>query len=111
MRIAPGLEPSGGVRLHDRALSPGASTGRALAEPHDGSSPFAKVLAGLSREIDVGEGRVHAALSANGAGRDFGPGELISLQAGVYRYSEVLDLSARLIDHATAAVKTVLQGQ
>ena len=111
MRIDPRLEQPGVVRLHDLATSPGASTGRALSDPHDAGSSFARVLAGLSRGIDLGEGRVHAALSANAAGRDLGPGELISLQAGVYRYSEVLDLSSRLINHATAALKAVLQGQ
>ncbi|MGA2451612.1 MAG: hypothetical protein ABTD50_23385 [Polyangiaceae bacterium] len=45
------------------------------------------------------------------AGGDLGPGELIALQAGVFRYSEVVDLSSRLIDHATSGLKTVLQSQ
>jgi hypothetical protein len=40
-----------------------------------------------------------------------GPGELIALQAGVYRYGEAVDLASRLVDRATTSVKTVLQGQ
>jgi hypothetical protein len=44
-------------------------------------------------------------------GKDLGPGDLLALQAGVYRYSEAVDLSAKLIDRATSGVKTVLQGQ
>jgi hypothetical protein len=44
-------------------------------------------------------------------GASMGAGELLALQAGVYRYSEAVDLSAKLIDRATSGVKTVLQGQ
>jgi hypothetical protein len=44
-------------------------------------------------------------------GGDLGAAELLSLQAGIYRYSEAVDLSAKLVDRATSGVKTVLQGQ
>jgi hypothetical protein len=44
-------------------------------------------------------------------GAALGPLELLSLQAGVYRYSEAVDLSAKLVDRASSGVKTVLQGQ
>jgi hypothetical protein len=43
--------------------------------------------------------------------RDLGPAELLALQAGVYRYSEAVDLAAKLVDRASNAVKTVIQGQ
>ena len=72
-------------------------------------SPFARVLHGLGHELDRGERMVRRAIG--GAGRDLGPGELLALQAGVYRYSEAVDLSAKLVDRATSGVKTVLQGQ
>lgn len=70
-------------------------------------SPFARVLRGLGREIDRGEHMVRGALR----GGDLGPGELLALQAGVYRYSEAVDLAAKLVDRATNGVKTVIQGQ
>ena len=73
----------------------------------DGPSPFARILRGLGREVDRGEHMVGRALH----GGDLGPGELLALQAGVYRYSEAVDLSAKLIDRATNGVKTVIQGQ
>jgi hypothetical protein len=74
-----------------------------------GESAFAKVLHGLGREVDRGEKVVRKAIE--GGGKDLGPGELLALQAGVYRYSEAVDLSAKLVDRATSGVKTVLQGQ
>jgi hypothetical protein len=77
----------------------------------DGRSPFAKMIDGLGREMRQGEGVMRGALGATQGGKDLGPAELIALQAGVYRYSEAVDLASRLVDRATSGVKTVLQGQ
>jgi hypothetical protein len=110
MEIGPRLEPGANVHGGDQTTAASASGRDILATPSPAVS-FARVLAGLAREADVGEIRVRGALRATSAGSDLGPGELIALQAGVYRYSEVVDLSARLIDHVTSGLKTVLQGQ
>jgi hypothetical protein len=58
-----------------------------------------------------GESLVRSALGAARSAQAVGPAELIALQAGVYRYGEAVDLASRLVDRATSAVKTVLQGQ
>jgi hypothetical protein len=85
------------------------TTRPATGDAPDGPSPFARILRGLGREVDHGEKVVRRAIE--GGGKDLGPGELLALQAGVYRYSEAVDLSAKLVDRATSGVKTVLQGQ
>ena len=54
---------------------------------------------------------MRSALDASKRGHDLGPSELLALQAGVYRYSETVDLASKLIDRATSGVKTVIQGQ
>jgi hypothetical protein len=84
------------------------------------------VLQGIGREVQHGESLVRSALGAARSGvaasrgggggggansESMGPGELIALQAGVYRYGEAVDLASRLVDRATSSVKTVLQGQ
>jgi hypothetical protein len=75
-----------------------------------GPSAFARLLHGLGTEVQRGEALVKQA--SDGAGTStLDAGQLIALQAGVYRYSEAIDLAARLIDHATTGLKTVLQGQ
>lgn len=71
-------------------------------------SQFAKMLHGMGQEITNGEQMVHAALHS--AGSDIGPTELLALQAGIYRYTETIDLASKLIDHATSGLKTVVQG-
>ena len=88
----------------DAKADAGGKAGR-----EEGPSAFARILNGLGREVDRGEKVVRRAI--DGGGKDLGPGELLALQAGVYRYSEAVDLSAKLIDRATSGVKTVIQGQ
>lgn len=82
--------------------------GATVAAPSE-PSPFARIIRSLGREVDRGEATVKKALSPGGG--EMGAGELLALQAGIYRYSEAVDLSAKLVDRATSGLKTVLQGQ
>jgi hypothetical protein len=74
-------------------------------------SEFATMLARLGTELRSGESLMRGAIGVARVGRNLDPGEIIALQAGVYRYVEAVDLTARLVDRATSAVKTVVQGQ
>lgn len=79
---------------------------RADARPPADRSSFAEVLSRLGGEIDRGERLVGRAVS--GSPRSLAAGDLIALQAGIYRYTEAVDLSAKIVDRATSAVKTTL---
>lgn len=46
------------------------------------------------------------AASGNVGGLD--SAQLIALQAGIYRYSEAVDLVAKLVDRASNAVRTII---
>ena len=101
----------GGIDTASRRSIPAAEKAPKKVEPArdpDEPSPFARVLAGLGREVDRGEGLVNKAVHG---GKELGNVELLALQAGVYRYSEAVDLTAKLVDRATSGVKTVIQGQ
>jgi hypothetical protein len=91
------------------ALSPPASAVVPVAAP-TAAAPFAELVRGLGHEMQRGEAVVREAV-ASARGRDLAPAELIALQAGVYRYSEAVDLASRLVDHATSGLKAVVQGQ
>lgn len=80
------------------APSPGAA-GRAGAS-------FQKALRGIGRAVDGGEALVAGAARGNLGSLD--SAQLIALQAGIYRYSEAVDLVAKLVDRAATAVKTVV---
>ena len=77
----------------------------------EGPSPFARMLHGLGQESVRGEAMMKSALAANGTSSSLGSADLLALQAGVYRYGEVVDLASRLVDRASSGVKTVIQGQ
>jgi hypothetical protein len=60
----------------------------------------------LGGAIDRGESLVGRA-SRGGLG-DLDSGQLIALQSGIYRYSEAVDLVAKLVDRTANAVRTVI---
>jgi len=93
------------------AVSPTPASARSAAPAaNPGESSFARVLRGLGQDLNRGEASTRAAIDLMRRGGDLAPGQLIALQAGVYRYSEAVDLVSRLVDRTTSGVKTVLQG-
>jgi hypothetical protein len=72
--------------------------------PTAADAPFWRAMRGLGREIDVGEVRVNSASQLH----QYDTGTLIALQAGIYRYTEAVDLASKIVDRATNAVHTVL---
>jgi glycerate kinase len=89
-------------------VEPAAERG---ASAHEGPSAFGQVLRGLGRELDRGEALAERAIHGGGAAGGMSPQALIALQAGIFRYSEAVDLVTKLVDRATQAVKTTLQNQ
>ena len=81
------------------------------AETRESHGPFGQLVRGLAREADRGEATVRGVLGPTRPGVALDPASLLALQAGIYRYGETVDLAAKLVDKASSAVKTVLQGQ
>jgi hypothetical protein len=88
--------------------SPRSAPERNSAAASAPETSFRDVLTKLGQRIDSGEKAidraVHAPATASSA-------ELIALQTQVYRYSETLDLAAKVVDKVSSGVKTVMQGQ
>jgi len=74
------------------------------AKPAEAS--FSRALRGIGGAVDRGEALIASAARGNLGGLD--SGQLIALQAGIYRYSEAVDLVAKVVDRASNAVKTVI---
>lgn len=97
--------------LPSRAPAPGPTqVAKPPARTADGPSPFARLVRGLGREVTQGEALVRGAVASSNAGA-MDAGQLLALQTGVYRYSEVVNLAARLVNHATGGLRTIMQGQ
>jgi hypothetical protein len=71
-----------------------------------GEFSFAHALRGIGGAVDRGEALMARVAGGHASGLD--SAELIALQAGIYRYSEAVDLVAKLVDRASNAAKTVI---
>jgi hypothetical protein len=100
MRIG-GESPS--YELVPIEATPAASTG---TPTNLAGVSFSKALKGIGGAVDRGEALIASASHGRLGGLD--SGQLIALQAGIYRYSEAVDLVGKLVDRAANAVKTVI---
>ena len=90
------------------SLPTSSQPSRATSVPQAPESDFKSVLKRLAEHVDRGEALVQQ-VSRPHAGD--GSAQLLALQAGIYRYTEVVDLSAKLVDRTTNSIKTTLQSQ
>lgn len=68
---------------------------------------FHRVLLAVGAQADRGERLIRGVVS--GRGGPMSAAELIALQAGIYRYTELIDLTSKFVDRAANAVRTTLQ--
>ncbi|MEO7093180.1 MAG: hypothetical protein ABI175_08015 [Polyangiales bacterium] len=102
------------LKIGPSPAKPAASTSTALAastkpQPKLEGKGFGAVLRALGEETRKGE-RLMKNASAGAYGKDLAPGDLLALQAGVYRYVEVVDLASKLVDRVTQGAKQLVQG-
>jgi len=71
-----------------------------------GSDAFQRVFRAVGEQVDRGERLMRGAVSGVGPSS---ARELIALQAGIYRYTELVDLTTKFVDRAASAVRTTLQ--
>jgi len=77
--------------------------------PHRGEQrDFEQTLRQLGRAVDAAP-RVRPAHGAERGPGGYSTLELLALQMQVYRYTEAVDLVAKLVDRTTTAVRTTLQ--
>lgn len=71
-------------------------------------STFSQVLQSIGHETHQGEALMQRVIHGGGSS-EISSTEMLALQAGVYRYVELIDLTSKLVDRATQGVKTVMQ--
>lgn len=95
-----------GPRFELTPVNPERAPVRVAAPPQTAGPTFAVALNGIGGAVDRGERLMARVADGNLGGLD--SAQLIALQAGIYRYSEAVDLVAKLVDRASSAVKTVI---
>jgi hypothetical protein len=69
------------------------------------------VLLDAVHSLERGQRFVDRVIRQALAGRDFSQDELLAIQAGVYRYTQELELFSRMVEKAVASVKQTLGTQ
>jgi hypothetical protein len=99
------LRPSAGSsRL---TVSTRKKSGGSAAPAADWSGALRSAAEGMLQA----DARVDALIAAVARGRTFSPGELIALQATVFRYSQTVEIISRAADRVIGSIKQVLGTQ
>lgn len=75
------------------------------------ASDFRSMLRETARELAAGDRMLAEVVSRGPSAPALDSHRLLELQAGMYRYSQQLELAGRVVDRTTQAVKTTLQSQ
>lgn len=89
--------------LTDKAAQPVATK--------EGPSKVTQSLAHMLSGIEKGQGAMDKLIQAGMSGKGFSNGELIAMQAGVYKYTQELDLTSKIVEQATSGLKDTLKTQ
>lgn len=81
---------------------------RAVAKTdHAMGKGFRKILGGV---MD-GQGKLDSIIKLATSGKKFGHQQLLAIQASVYKYSQELELTSKVVEKSTGAIKQTMQTQ
>ena len=68
-------------------------------------------LTKVLNSVMSGQDKMSKIINLATSGRSFNPTELLAIQAGVYKFSQELELTSKVVEKATDGVKQTLQTQ
>lgn len=107
-----------GARLdpnNNRDVLRAAGVGQAPAVPAIGNQLDSRnMVNGLQRimeDVMQGQNKLEEIMNLSLSGRSFSTPELLAMQAGVYRFSQELELTSKVVEKATSTVKQTMNTQ
>jgi hypothetical protein len=96
-------------------LRAATSSQRTVAAPAVGTSiDTHPIRSGLHRMMDQvmdGQNKLEEIMRISLSGKNFSSAELLALQAGVYRFTQELELTSKVIEKGTSSIKQTLNTQ
>lgn len=80
---------------------------RSTQAPQQGSGMMIK----MASDLEKGQGVMDKLIEAGLSGRQFSSSELLALQAGMYKYTQELELTGKVVEKATSGLKDTLKTQ
>ena len=74
-------------------------------------SKSTSMVMGMVGNIEKGQGRMDKLINGGLTGKNFSNSELLGLQAGMYKYTQELDLCSKVVEKATSGLKDTLKTQ
>jgi len=88
-----------------------SSTGASVVASSSSTSHAVTVISHMVGEIEKGQGMLDKLINGGLHGIKFNNTELLALQAGMYKYTEELDLTSKVVEKATSGLKDTLKTQ
>jgi hypothetical protein len=75
------------------------------------SRPVMNGLQRIMEDVMQGQNKLEEIINLSLSGRNFSTSELLALQAGVYRFTQELELTSKVVEKGTATIKQTMNTQ
>lgn len=104
--IRPGAVDVLGAARMDQGAVPVPAMGRTLDR-----SPVASGVQRIMEDVMQGQNKLEEIINLSMSGRNFSTPELLALQAGVYRFTQELELTSKVVEKGTSTIKQTMNTQ
>ena len=81
-----------------------------VAAKHE-ASKVTGMMSKMIGDIEKGQGVMDKLINGGLSGKNFNSSELLALQAGMYKYTQELELTGKVVEKATSGLKDTLKTQ
>jgi hypothetical protein len=75
------------------------------------TKPLQNGLHRIMEDVMQGQNKLEEIINLSLSGRNFSSSELLALQAGVYRFTQELELTSKVVEKGTSTIKQVMNTQ
>ncbi len=98
-------------KVNTAGQEPATARGAEAVTGKQEASKSGGMLSHVVSELEKGQLNMEKLIKAGASGKSFSNAELISLQAGMYKYTQELDLTSKVVEKATSGLKDTLKTQ
>jgi hypothetical protein len=98
-------------KVNTAGQEPATARGAEAVTGKQEASKTGGMLSHVVSELEKGQVNMEKLIQAGASGKSFSNAELLSLQAGMYKYTQELDLTSKVVEKATSGLKDTLKTQ
>ncbi|WPB80344.1 ATP-dependent helicase HrpB [Archangium violaceum] len=98
-------------KVNTAGQEPATARGAEAVNGKQEASKVGNMLSHVVGELEKGQVNMDKLIQAGASGKTFSNAELLSLQAGMYKYTQELDLTSKVVEKATSGLKDTLKTQ